>query len=169
MSVFTWLGKAASSVGSWLSKAFKDITQDAAPVAVSIIEELQTLFKTGATGFIASILDTLVKSELPQEIIDAIGAALPKLLAGALALEGLATNPTEAQIEAFEQAVLAAFNVSSDKSQLYSTVGAQLIGIIRANTAPGQKFTFSVLVADLEEAYQDYQSDLAGNTDAAAA
>jgi hypothetical protein len=164
MSVFTWIGKAASSVGKWLATAFKDITQDAAPVAVSIIEELQTLFKTGTTGFIASILDSLVKSQLPTEIINAVGAALPKLLAGALALEGLATNPTDAQIEAFEQAVLSAFNVTPDKSQLYSTVGAQFIAIIRSNTAPGQKFTFAVLVADLEAAYQDLQQDLAGNT-----
>jgi hypothetical protein len=164
MSIFSWIGKAASSVGSWFAKAFKDIEQDAAPLAVSIIEELQTLFKTGATGFIASILDTLVKSQLPTTIINAIGSALPKLLAGALALEGLATNPTDAQIETFEQAVLSAFNVAPDKSQLYSTVGAQIIAIIRANTAPGQKFTFAVLVSDLETAYQSYLQDKADQT-----
>jgi hypothetical protein len=161
MGLFTWVGKAASSVGKWLEEAFKDIAQDAAPVAVSIIAELQTLLKSGTTGFIASILDTLLKSELPTEIINAIGAALPKLLAAALALEGLDTNPTAEQITTFEQAVLSAFGVSADNSQLYSTVGAQLIEIIRANTAPGQKFTFAVLVNDLEDAYQDWQSDLA--------
>ena len=159
MSVFSWIGKAASSVGQWFSKAFKDIEQDAAPVAVAVVEELQTLFKSGATGFLASILDTLVKSELPTEIINAIQGALPTILADLLALEGLATNPTDAQIITFEQAVLKAFGVTADKSQLYSTLGAQIIAIIRANTAPGQKFTVAVLIGDLEEAYQDYLQD----------
>lgn len=159
MSVFTWLGKAASSVGKWLAKAFTDIVKDAAPVAVSIIEELQTLWKSGTPGFLASLLDTLVKSQIPTEIVTVIGNALPGLLSDGLALEGLATNPTDAQILAFEQAVLAAFKVDPEKSQLYSTLGAQLIGIIRANTAPGQKFTFAVLVKDLEEAYQDLIAD----------
>ena len=161
MSIFKWLGTAASNVGKWLAKAFKDITKDAAPLAVSIIEELQALWKSGTPGFLASILDTLVKSELPSEIVTAVGNALPTLLADALALEGLATNPTDAQLQAFEQAVLAAFKVTPDKSQIYSILGAQLIAIIRANTAPGQKFTFAVLVNDLEEAFQDYQQDLA--------
>jgi hypothetical protein len=159
MSIFTWIGKAAKSVGTWLSKAFQDIETDAAPVAVAIIEELKTLWGGAVPGFIASILDTLLKSQLPSEIVTAIGKALPTLLADALALEGLATNPTPAQITTFEQAVLAAFKVSPDQSQLYSTLGAQIIAIIRANTAPGQKFTFAVLVNDLEQAYQDYLSD----------
>jgi hypothetical protein len=160
MSLFSWIGKAASSVGTWFSKAFKNITTGAAPLAVSVIEELQTLWKSGTPTFIADILDTLVKSELPSDIVTLIGNELPKILASALALEGLATNPTDAQVAAFSQSVLAAFNITSDKSQLYSTVGAQIIGIIRANTAPGQTFTFATLVADLEEAYQDYQQDL---------
>lgn len=164
MSIFTWIGKAAQSVGKWLAKAFTDIVKDAAPIAVSIIEELQTLWKGEIPGFLASLLDTLVKSQLPTEIVTAIGNALPTLLADALALEGLATNPTDAQIIAFEQAVLAAFKVTPAKSQLYSTLGAQIIAIIRANTAPGQKFTFAVLVNDLEAAYQDFIADQASDT-----
>jgi hypothetical protein len=161
MSIFTWIGKAAKSLGTWLSKAFTDITKDAAPAAVAIIEELKTLWGGAIPGFLASILDTLLKSQLPSEIVTAIGNALPGLLADALALEGLATNPTTAQITAFEEAVLAAFKVAPDQSQLYSTLGAQIIAIIRANTAPGQKFTFAVLVSDLETAYQDYLQDQA--------
>lgn len=164
MSIFTWIGKAAKSVGSWFAKAFKDIEADAAPVAVTIIEELKALWGGPVPGFLASLLDTLTKSQLPTVIVNAIGNALPTLLADALALEGLATNPTAAQITTFEQAVLAAFKVTPDQSQLYSTLGAQLIALIRANTAPGQKFTFAVLVNDLETAYQDYLSDQAANT-----
>jgi hypothetical protein len=96
------------------------------------------------------------------------GHAFEKPVADALALEGLATNPTAAQITAFEEAVLAAFKVAPDQSQLYSTLGAQIIAIIRANTAPGQKFTFAVLVSDLETAYQDYLSDQAAANGTAA-
>ena len=164
MSIFTWIGKAAQSVGKWFATAFKDITQDAAPVAVTILEELQALWKSGTPSYIAQIVGTLLKSGIPTTIATAVGDALPTLLADALALEGLATNPTDAQIEAFEQAVLAAWKVTPDKSKLYSTLGAQIIGIIRANTAPGQKFTFAVLVNDLEQAYQLYLQDVADAT-----
>lgn len=159
MSIFSWVGKAAKSVGSWLSKAFTDIAADAAPVAVAIIEELKTLWGTGAPGFLASLADTILKSQLPTQIVTAVGNALPTLLSDALALEGLATNPTAAQIQTFENAVLAAFKVAPDQSQIYSTLGAQIVALIRTNTAPGQKFTFAVLVNDLETAYQDYLQD----------
>lgn len=159
MSIFSWIGKAAKSVGQWFAKAFADIEKDAAPVAVAIIEELKTLWGGAVPGFIASLLDTLLKSQIPTEVVTLIGNALPTLLADALALEGLAANPTDAQIEAFETAVLNAFKVKPADSQLYSTLGAQIIDIIRANTAPGDKFTFAVLVSDLEEAYQDFLQD----------
>src|ERR1700690_391006 len=159
MSIFSWVGKAAKSVGSWLSKAFTDIAADAAPVAVAIIEELKTLWGTGAPGFLASLADTILKSQLPTQIVTAVGNALPTLLSDALALEGLATNPTAAQIQTFENAFLAAFKVAPDQSQIYSTLGAQIVALIRTNTAPGQKFTFAVLVNDLETAYQDYLQD----------
>jgi hypothetical protein len=161
MSIFTWIGKAAQSVGKWFSKAFKNIQTDAAPVAVAIIEEIQTFLKSGTGNFVVSLLDTLTKSGVPSTIVAAINKELPTILAAALALEGLPTNPTDAQLATFEQAVLAAFGVTSDKSKLYTTVGAQLIGIIRANTAPGQKFTFATLVIDLEKAYTDYINDKA--------
>ena len=164
MSIFTWIGKAAKSVGTWLGKAFTAIEKDAAPVAVAVIEELKALWGGPVPGFIASLLDSLLKSQIPTEIVTVIGNALPTLLADALALEGLAANPTDAQIITFEEAVLAAFKVTPDKSKLYSTLGAQIIGIIRANTAPGDKFTFAVLVNDLEQAYQDYLNDQAAET-----
>lgn len=159
MSIFTWIGKAASSIGSWFAKAFKNIQTDAAPVAVTIVEEIQTLLKSGVATFIENTVDALLKSGVPTEIANAIGSALPKILANLLAIEGLPADPTDVQIAAFSQAVLGAWDVTDDKSRIYTTLGAQIIGIIRASTVPGQKFTFAVLAADLEEAYQDWQAD----------
>jgi uncharacterized protein (DUF2267 family) len=163
MSIFSWIGKAFQSIGAWFAKAFKNIQTDAAPVAVAIVEELQTLLKSGVATFLENVLDTMLKSGVPTAIANAISAALPKILADLLAIEGLPTSPTDVQLTAFSQAVLAAWGINDNTSKVYTTLGAQIIGIIRANTAPGQKFTFAVLVADLEQSYQDWQADIAAN------
>ena len=164
MSILTWIGKAAQSIGKWFAKAFSNIQKDAAPAAVAIVEEIQTLLKSGVATFIESTLDTMLKSGLPTQIANTIAAALPKILADLLAIEGLPASPTDVQLTAFSQAVLAAWGVNDNKSKLYTTLGAQIIGIIRANTIPGQSFTFAVLVNDLESAYQDWQNDLQDQT-----
>lgn len=154
MSIFT-------KAWSWLKGAFTTIEEDVAPVVVAVIEEVSTLFKSGTIGFIASLLDTVTKNQVPTQVANTIGAQLPKLIAVELAVQGLPDSPTDADIEAFEQRVLTAFGLLDDKSKLYTTVGAQLLGIVRADIAAGTKFTFAELVKDLEEAYTDYQSDLA--------
>lgn len=157
MSIFhplVWLWDQIKKIGAWT-------VQHAAPTMVAVIGTLQNFWKTGTPGFLAGILDQLTKSGVPSTVVAAVGKELPNMLAVALAVEGLPADPTDQQVIDFEQRVLAAFNVHDDKSQLYTTLGAQILGIIRRDLIPGQKFTFAKLVADLEEAYQDYLNDLA--------
>lgn len=158
------LGSAATAVGHWFANAFKWVETDGAKIAVAIVEELKVLFNSGAADFFGQIMDALTKSNIPTEILDAIRKELPNATAIAMGLQGLGADATEQNIADLEKAILQAFNVSADNSEFYSRLGAKIISIIRANTAPGQTFTFATLVDDLEAAYQAYLS--AKNADA---
>lgn len=154
MSIFTKIWAFIKKIGQWT-------VSHAAPTVVAVVEELQTLWKSGTIGFIASVLDSLTKSGVPTAVVNSVGKELPNILAAALAIEGLPTDPTDAQLADFEQRVLAAFGIHDNKSKLYTVVGADLIGIIRRDLIPGQPFTWATLAEDLEEAYQDYLQALA--------
>lgn len=151
---FVWLWAQIKKIGNWT-------VEHAAPTLVALIGTLQSFWNTGTPGFLAGILDQLTKSGVPTTVVNAVGKELPNMLAVSLAIQGLPADPTDQQVIDFEQRVLAAFNVHDDKSKLYTTLGAQLLGIIRRDLIPGQKFTFAKLVTDLEEAYQDYLADKA--------
>jgi hypothetical protein len=149
-------GSAATAVGHFFAGAFKWVETDGAKIALAIIEEVKIITSNPSTGFIASILDELTKSNIPTEILAELKAKLPDALAVSLAIQGLPSDPTEQDIEDLEKRILDAFGVAPDKSEFYSRLGAKIISIIRANTMPGQKFTFATLVNDLEQAYQAY-------------
>lgn len=167
-SVLHALGSAATAVGHWFSNAFKWVETDGAKIAVAIIEELKTLFNSGAADFFGQIMDVLTKSNIPTEILDAIRKELPNASAIALGLQGLPADASDEAVANLANTILLTFNVTPDKSKFYSSLGASVIGIIRAHTMPGQVFTFATLVTDLEEAYQAYLSalnaDQAGST-----
>lgn len=152
MSIFT-------KIGAFLKKVFTTILQDADQVAIAVTEGVKTALVSGTLGFIAEILDGLVKSNVPTEIITLIQNNIDKILATELAIQGLPASPTQADILAFEQRVLAAFGVTSAKSKLYTTLAAQIYGIIQAQAQSGTTFTFAELVTDIEQAYQDYVAD----------
>jgi len=155
-SIFHAIGVAGSAVGHFFANAFTWVEKDGAKIAVAILEDLKVLFDSGATNFVAQIIDGLTKSNIPSEILALLQKELPKALAVGLAVEGLPSNPTDQDVQDFANRVLTAFGVTADKSKFYSTLAADITGIIRSNTAPGQKFTFAVLIQDVEQAYKDY-------------
>lgn len=152
MSIFT-------KIGAFLKKVFTSGLKDADKIAIAVTEGFKTALLDGALGFVADILDGLTKSQIPTQIVNLIQANIYKVLAVELAIEGLPDNPTQAQIQAFEEVVLNAFGLVSDKSKLYTTLAAQIYGIIQAQVNSGTKFTFAQLVVDVEQAYQDYVND----------
>jgi hypothetical protein len=156
MSIFT-------KIGAWFKKEFSDILQDADKVAITLTEGIKTALVGGVLGFMAEGLDFLTKSNVPTEIVTLISNNIDKVLAVELAIQGLPATPTAADILAFEQRVLTAFGVTSDTSKLYTTLAAQIYGIIQTQNQAGTKFTFAVLVDDVEQAYQDYLTDQTAN------
>lgn len=157
MSIFT-------KIGQWFAKTFSSVLQDADKIAIAITEGFKTAMVTGVVGWIAELLDGLTKSQVPTEIVTLIQNNIDKVLAAELAIQGLPASPTAADILTFEQAVLKAFGVTSSTSKLYTTLAAQIYGIIQAQAQAGTKFTFAELVDDVEAAYQDYLADQAAPT-----
>lgn len=152
MSIFT-------KVGAWISKVFNGALRDADQIAIVTTEAVKTALVNGVAGFIAEVLDGLTKSQVPTEILTLVQNNISKILAVELGIQGLPANPTEADILAFEQSVLTAFSVTSDKSKLYTTLAAQIYGIIKTQADSGTSFTFAQLVSDVESAYADYVAD----------
>lgn len=152
MSIFT-------KIGAWISKVFNGALRDADQIAIAVTEALKTAMVNGVAGFIAEILDGLTKSQVPTEIVTLIQNNIDKVLAVELAIQGLPANPTAADILTFEQSVLKAFSVTSNTSKLYTTLAAQIYGIIKTQADSGNAFTFAQLVSDVEQAYQDYVQD----------
>lgn len=147
----------------WLFKVFVDHIQNSAHVAIVITESIKSLLNNPVTGFLENIADTITGTQIPTNLANLIAAQIPKILAVELSIQGLPANPTEADILAFEQDVLKAFNVTSNNSKLYTELAAQTYGIIQGSVASG-KTKFSDWVADITQIYADYKLDLASNT-----
>lgn len=147
----------------WLYKQIAAGVKTEAPIAVTITEAIKTILANPVTSLLENIFDAVTGTTIAVDAANQITTLIPKVLAAELAIEGLAANPTQADVLAFEQRVLAAFNVKSDNSRLYTVLGAQIYGIVNAQVQSGQPLTFAVLVADIEAAYEDYKADLAAN------
>ena len=116
--------KILTGIGAWFKKVFIDHTQSAASVAVTITEYAKTFLNSGIAGLLENLADSVTGTQLPTEAATAVNNAIPKILAVELSIEGLPDNPQPADILAFEQRVLAAFNVTGDNSKLYTELAA---------------------------------------------
>jgi hypothetical protein len=155
MSIFT-------KVWSWLGKVVSSAKTKYAPIAVTITEELKTLWASGVPNFLATVIDKAIgHGTIAETIVNKIGIYLPAALATELGIEDLPANATPEQIAKFEQDVIAAWTPLTDKDKLYTTLAAQIGGIIQRDTQPGVVLSFGQLAKDAEEAYQDYLADVA--------
>lgn len=143
----------------WLSKVFVSHSVSDAPVAITITEAIKAILANPIVGFLENVADAVTGTQIPTTVANAITGIIPKILAVELGIQGLPANPTPDQILAFEQSILKAFSITSNNSKLYTELGAQIYGILQAS--PDTKF--ATLVNDIEQAYLDYQKDLAAN------
>ena len=155
------------SIWKWIAGIFTSVKDDAAKVAVSITEGIQTLLKTGVLKPVAEFIDASLNTHLGEDALALLDANIAKILAVELAIEGLPDNPTETDLEAFAQRVCQAIAGKdlSGTSKLWTTLAAQVYGIIETEVNKNEPLTFATLVANVEQAYQDYKADLAA-TDA---
>lgn len=154
-------------IGAWFKKAFTNVKKDGAKIAITITQGIKVALADGVLPAIASVVDGVTGGHIGAEAITLLNANIYKALAFELAIQGLPDNPTEADIKAFGDAAIKAMTGldPTGKSKLYTTVASQIYGIIQTDVNKGVPLTFAQLVADVEEAYQDYQQDLADEAD----
>src|ERR1700749_1333049 len=123
-----------AKIGAWLKKAFTTIKDDADTVAITVTEGIKQAIADGLLPAIAILTDSLFKTHLAEDVIAILNANINKILAVELAIQGLPDNPTEQDIQNFGNAVVTAVSGLSPtgKSKLFTTLAAQVYGIIEA-------------------------------------
>lgn len=147
MNIITEIEADAINIKNWLEKEIGVFDNKVAPIIVGALEVAQKVWATGIPDFVGSVLDTLTKSGVPEELIQKVGASLPLLLADALAIT---TPQTQAQEQVEVAAILAAYNVAPDKTQVISTVAAELYNIVDPNNG----LTFFERLKEIQSAYE---------------
>jgi hypothetical protein len=145
-----------SNALAWLKKTFTSIKTDGAKIAVVITQDVQDSLTSGIAEGLAKMIEAIFPSvhNLPTEIVAEMKLIIPKVLTVELAVIDLPDNPTEQDLFDFEKRILDAFNVHDDKSKLYTTLAAEVYGILERHQ--GNTWTFAQRVKAVEEAYQDY-------------
>ena len=151
------------SIWKWIAGIFTSVKNDAAKIAVSITEGVQTVLKTGILKPVAELIDASLHTHLGEDALALLDANINKILAVELAIVGLPDNPTPDDITAFANRVSEAIAGKdlTGKSKLWTVLSAQVYGIIETEVNKNEPVTFAALVSDVEQAYQDYKADLA--------
>lgn len=160
MSIFKEIGKFfAKTLPHAIADFFSAAKTDADKIAIALTEGVKTVLNSGLADDLAHLIEGVFPGvkNVPTDLLATLQVQVPKILAAELALQGLPADATEDQVKAFGQTILDAFNVHADKSKLYSTLAAQLYGILLEYTQK-PKPSFADLVAAVESAFQAYKN-----------
>lgn len=154
------------SIWTWLGKLFKSIKTDTAKVAVSITEAIQSSLKSGLLPLIADVVDSVFKTHIGEDVLAELNKLTPKILAIELGLVGLPDNPTAEDITAFANKVSEAIAGKdlTGRSKLWTTLSAQIAVMIENQVNNNTALNWATVIADVEQAFQDYKQDLADET-----
>lgn len=156
------------SLWTWLGGIFHDAKVKVAPLVVGILSVIKTGEVSGLLPAIAKVLSPITAT-LSVTVNNLVQTNINSQLALWLGVENLTTNPTPAQETAFATALVAAFatkqTAATVKGQVETELGVQIYNIIAttigADKVANIKVTAGQIATDVEEAYQDLQTDLA--------
>jgi hypothetical protein len=153
MSLFAPFIKAIDWIVSLLHKAKDGL----AKATVFILQDIKPLLDSNAADLIAGILDSVTKSDLPEEILAEIRKYIPVFLTANGIIDTLTPDSTEAEVQAELQKLIALFpNLTPEKkAQFYTTVAANLYVLIH-KLHDGDEITFAEAVAIIEQCYDEY-------------
>lgn len=160
------LGSIFKSIGNWFAKAWKNIKQSAAPLAVTITQGIKLALDSG----LVKVITDLIPGNLDNEIVAFLQTAIPKALAIELALEGVPDNATPEQIQEFILLVEKSIGGKSwqEQSAFWTKLGVNIYNQIQAdlNKDPNHaNISFADMVAIIEQAYVAYKAHQAGEDD----
>lgn len=150
MSIFT-------KIGYFFSHEGKKLVQEAAKIAVAIVEFLKTGAADKTLDIIGYIIDALCKNGIGTTIVDKIKLILPSLFSLALGIESPASASAE-DLATWTQNVLDAFGKLTDTTRFLSILAADLAKNIQEHLSgkPLTDWTFADYFAIVQDTYQDY-------------
>lgn len=143
-------------IWKWLQKVFTSLENDVDKFAISVTEHIKDNLDNGAIGFILDFVDKEFNTHIAPEVVGLLKNVIPKVLAAELAIQGLPINPTEQDILDFENKVLDAFGLHSQKDKMYTVLASQIYIEIKTLMNKTEGITFADTVKLIETAYADY-------------
>lgn len=157
------------SIWTWLGNIFHDVKVKIAPAIVAVLNVVQGLETVGIVDGVAKVIDTYFKTKLAEDANALVKANILNQIALWTGVAKLSADSTEADIKAFDDAVLAAVvskkAAQSVPGQVVDELGAQIFTIVKATITADKVHETSVtnaeIVGDLEAAWQALQTDIA--------
>lgn len=146
-----------------LSQWFSHFKANADKVAIAVTQAVKTALEGQVAQSISAVLDEIFKTHIAEDVLAVLKVAALKTLAIELAIQGIPDNPSGDDILNFEKQVWEAITGKSpqDKAKLWTTFAAQFFVRVKALLGENTTLTFAQIVILIEQAYQDYLSDLA--------
>ena len=151
-------------IDGWrLGRWFRNFQKGAAKAAVAITEAVKTASEGTLVKTLSNTIDSVFHTHLATDALELIHATTIKALAVELAIQGLPDNPTEADILAFETAVVKAVSGLDPhgQSKLWTTLAAQTFGSIKEALQKDGDLSFADIVLEVEKASKNYLEDKA--------
>lgn len=157
------------SLWTWLGGIFHNVKVKISPVIVGVLNVVAGLEDSGVMDGIAKVVDATFKTSLAEDVNTLVKNNVRQQLAVWLGIEDLSADATDDQIKAFDTAVVNAYlskkAAQSIPGQVAQQLGVQLFDIIKKTVGDAKvsekSVTAAEIGADIEEAYQDLQADLA--------
>lgn len=148
-------GSAWDSIKSFFSKAWDDADHNLLEFAVVVTQALKDGLQSGVVKFIVDATPT----ELDNNILQAVNAFLPKLLADELLIKDVKDSSTEADAEAVAKKIVDSFGglSSENKEKFYTSVAAKIYVLVMQEKH-GVHVTFGQGAQLIESAYQEWES-----------
>lgn len=157
-----WLKGAVKTVEHAIQTGAEYAKVDVAPIIVAITGGINTALSSGIVGSITGVVESILPSlgHLPEQLVTEARKWSPKILAAALAIEGLPDSPTPQDTVAFEKRVMDAFDVHPDPSKVFTVFAADMLNIIQKYSEDTTPKTFAQRVILIESIFQAYKSDV---------
>lgn len=159
----------ACKVIQWIENGFHTLKIKIAPAVVGILQLVQGAENSGLLPGIATIIDKMTGSLVASNINAQVKVQVVNEIALWLGVQTLSADATPEEEAKFEQAILDA--VISKKAQqsapgqVVSALGVQVFAIIKKLVANAKLNDTAIsagqIAGAVEEAFQDYQTDLA--------
>lgn len=148
-------GSAWDSIKSFFSKAWDDADHNLLEFAVVVTQALKNDLQSGVVKFIVDATPT----ELDNNILQAVNAFLPKLLADELLIKDVKDSSTEADAQEVAKKIVDSFGgLSSDKKEEFYTSVAAKIYVLAMQVKAGAHITFGQAAQLVESAYQEWEN-----------